>query len=333
MEPRFLRPDVECFFGRVGVPDGRFRELRLIDPANGRVHQHFCGTIPEAIEICDHGSDRLNVYVGACPRFYAAGSRDAVRFVSGAWADLDFHQIDPTNRDVALELAYRRIETLGIPPTMLVHSGNGLQVWWLFHQPAAITDEWPAERFEAINIGLAQRLGGDHVHDLARVLRVPGTINLPDAKKRARGCVPVMARLLSLDGPIYDSDEFGSVAAPVTQAPARASERPGVVTQPPEVSTEIVAAFVQLVDQLGGNHPLARTWRGDRTLNDPSRSGWDMALVSQLYRAHIREEFIPAIVRAYPKGRGVFATHDYIARTVAKGRSRLRGRYETPRTA
>jgi len=208
-------------------------------------------------------------------------------------------------------------------PTILVHTGNGLQYWWLYTEPVPISEAWPLERFEAINRGLAQALGGDAVHDLARVLRVPGTLNLPDAKKRARGCVPVMAKLLWADGPTYRPSDFDDLAVDVAPS-TKGSVAPRVrvqLVQPSQPDAEILDAFHRLLERLGPSHPLCRTWRGDRQLTDASRSAFDMALVNQLVRTRIRDEFIPTIVRAYQCGRGVFATDDYIGRTLAKAKA------------
>jgi hypothetical protein len=105
------------------------------------------------------------------------------------------------------------------------------------------------------------------------------------------------------------------------------------LVQPSQSDDEILDAFRRLLNQLGTGHPLCRTWRGDRLLSDTSRSAFDMALVNQLVRARIRDEFIPTILRAYPYGRGVFATDDYIARTLAKARAWVRGRHGTRDTA
>ena len=314
------------FFSRLSIPQEQYLETRLIVPDAPGARQHFCKSTSEAVAIATRASGTANVYVSACPRSRRNGTREAVTTVSGAWADLDFHLIDPTDRDVALELAYSSIETLGMLPTMLVHTGNGLHAWWLFHQPAAISAEWPAKRFESINIGLAQRLGGDHVHDLGRVLRVPGTMNLPTAKKRERGCVPVMARLLDANGPTYRPEDFKSLAArPPTSVPLA---RPvlSAATQP---GGEIVTAFERLLVDLGPAHPLVRTWRGVRAPRDTSRSGWDWLLVRELQRIGMREEFIPSVVRAFPLGRGSLATELYLARTIQKTQVYWRGVYES----
>jgi hypothetical protein len=232
---------------------------------------------------------------------------------------LDFHQIEPTNRDVAHELAHRRIKAFGHRPTMLAHTGNGLQAWWLFHEHAAITDEWPVKHFEAINIGLAERLGGDHVHDLARVLRVPGTINLPDAKKRARGCVPVLARLLSIDGPTYSPPNLASFAVATSARPSPRFRGCSAITEPIDLPDEaLVAAFQHLLQRLGPHHPLTRTWEGRRRLPDSSRSGFDWAFARQCARVGITPDQVVALMRIYGFGKGHDATNAYLLRTVAR---------------
>lgn len=321
--------ELHAFLSCLVIPAGQYLEVRLIVPDAPGASQHFCRTTDDAIAIATRSSGTANVYVGACPRSRRSGKRDAVTTVLGAWADLDFHQTDP-NRDVALELAYRRIEALGIQPSMLVHTGNGLQVWWLFCRPAAITADWPAERFEAINIGLARRLGGDHVHDLGRVLRVPGTMNLPAVKKRERGCVPVMARLLDAGGPTYRPEDFASVAIALPPTATRQFDtaKIDVSSQP---SPEVLEAFTGLLDALDPNHSLVRTWQGDRELLDDSRSGWDMAMANQLVRAGIRDEFIPHILRAFRKGRGATANARYLARTIAKAQDMFGDNHEAAR--
>ena len=238
--------------------------------------------------------------------------------VLGAWADLDFHSIDTQDRAEAEQIALYRLERVLQHPTILIHTGNGLQSWWLYNTPVALSDAQPASYFETINRGLARTLQGDTVHDIARVLRVPGTVNLPHARKRARGCVPVMAKLLRRDGPTHFPDAFDRVAKSVKPR----TERGAVDVRPLAASSTatelILETFERLLRSLNSGHVLARTWRGDRLLRDASRSGWDMALVNQLVRANIREEFIPAIVRAFPFGRGASASNTYIALTLAK---------------
>ena len=325
--PAMQCDDVIVFFTLLVVPDSQFIEIRSVIPDRAGARQIFCGTIDEAVAVVGQLNGAANLYVGACPRSRREGRRDAVPLVTAAWADLDFYRVDASDRERAEQIARERLDRFAHRPTILVHTGNGLQSWWQYDEPVPISNEWPAELFEAINRGLARALGGDAVHDLARVLRVPGTWNLPDAKKRARGCVPVMARLLHVDGPRYTPAEFRQLEAPDPGVQRRRQVEAMPIMRPTHPEAEIVEAFDKLLAQLGSGHPLVRTWRGDRFLKDASGSGFDMALAYHLVATHVRDQFIPAIVRAYRFGRGARATDAYIARTLAKAKAFWRDRH------
>jgi hypothetical protein len=71
-------------------------------------------------------------------------------------------------------------------PTLLIHSGGGLYPIWQFEKPVCITDANRAEakarsaQWQKIIKAEGKRLGwhyGSGVGDLARVLRLPGSIN------------------------------------------------------------------------------------------------------------------------------------------------------------
>lgn len=75
-------------------------------------------------------------------------------------------------------------------PSLVVDSGNGFQpLWRLDHAP---TEHGPVE---GINQSIAKEFDGDSCHNIDRLLRVPGTVNYPNAKKRSKGRLPVMASL------------------------------------------------------------------------------------------------------------------------------------------
>jgi hypothetical protein len=74
-------------------------------------------------------------------------------------------------------------------PSVIIDSGNGWQaLWWLNEQTDVAT-------VEQINRGIADRFNADHCWNVDRLLRLPGTINHPDAKKRALGRVPATSGL------------------------------------------------------------------------------------------------------------------------------------------
>ncbi len=76
-------------------------------------------------------------------------------------------------------------------PSAVIFSGGGYQAFWKLD--GQFDD---LERAETINKWLADQLGGDACQNVDRIMRVPGTINWPNKKKRAQGRVPVAAYVL-----------------------------------------------------------------------------------------------------------------------------------------
>ena len=104
--------------------------------------------------------------------------------IPGLWADVDYTDEAHTKPGLpaqadALRVLMQDVET----PTILVSSGHGYQPWWLFDEPWVFesNDEraqaqmlvrwWQTKLAAALNATM------DSTHDLARVLRVPGTKN------------------------------------------------------------------------------------------------------------------------------------------------------------
>ena len=81
------------------------------------------------------------------------------------------------------------------PPSIIISSGGGMQGFWLL-ELAEVDD---IDRLEAYNIALEQELGADRCHNIDRIMRLPGTINLPNRKKRLAGREPALARVVEVD--------------------------------------------------------------------------------------------------------------------------------------
>jgi hypothetical protein len=76
-----------------------------------------------------------------------------------------------------------RLAAFQIPPTAVVASGHGFHGYWKFVDP--VND---LKRVEEINKVLVELLGGDSaVTDVSRIMRLVGTLNLPNKKKREAG--------------------------------------------------------------------------------------------------------------------------------------------------
>ena len=147
------------------------------------------------------------------------GRTDDIIAIPGLWLDLDYHSpgahktrhpLPPTS-DAALTL----LDIAPYKPSLIVHSGHGLQAYWLFKELAGIDTSGDREAFGRLCRGwqsLFQRAGrerGWHVDstaDLARVLRIPGTRNFKTSEPR-----PVEVR--DANDFRYDPSDFRDFAA------------------------------------------------------------------------------------------------------------------------
>jgi len=124
--------------------------------------------------------------------------------------DVDPRAPDPGERDLdrhnerERERIKQRLKTPPDPiaqPHGCIFSGGGYQGLWKLIDPVAIAGDTDAEReasceeVERYNLALEWALGGDHCHNVDRILRLPGSINYPDEKKRAKGRVKTLSRV------------------------------------------------------------------------------------------------------------------------------------------
>lgn len=143
---------------------------------------------------------RCNVYFCVCPRptrFTNRNKAEHTQSVRTVWADID--HVSPTE-------AVRRMKLAGLPkPSAVVNSGHGVHAYWLLAEPYYVA-QWPgksliepcedARRVMRVICGIGDRIGGDNVYDLARLLRLPGSLN---RKNQRNGVPPIPCELLHLD--------------------------------------------------------------------------------------------------------------------------------------
>ncbi|CTQ56722.1 putative P-loop ATPase [Roseibium album] len=145
--------------------------------------------------------------------------------VAAEWLHVD---IDPTGDITSFDIERKRIlkklREHSPPPSVIVDSGGGFQAFWRLSEPVEVDN--PSEEawadFERYNRQVEADLGGDHCHNVDRIMRLPGTINVPNKKKRAKGREPAQARVVSQQdqtfelsvfsqAPLLDGGEVGDV--------------------------------------------------------------------------------------------------------------------------
>lgn len=167
------------------------------------------------------------------------GSDEDSFYLPGLWADMDL--VGPghkTTKQLPASMAEceKIIHEAALPePTLWVHSGGGLYPWWLFDEPWELDGGFlklAQEISRTWQDGLsasAEELGLHYgpVPDLARVLRIPGTIN-----RKVDGD-PQPCRVLEAGGPRYTALDVAAICEVVKDltesrrpTPVRPTPRP-----------------------------------------------------------------------------------------------------------
>ncbi len=223
------------------------------------------------------------------------------------WLHID---IDPRagedldkERERALNLLVEPPE--GVPkPTVIIFSGGGYQGFWKLEDPIPVNgDLVKAEDAKRYNIQLEIVFGGDSCHNIDRIMRLPGTINLPTKTKIKKGRKPILAELLE-----FEPDRIYPVST-FTKAPEVQASEPGALPGG-KVDVQISGNIKRLTDideldeMAGDNGPIP-----DQTKvliiqgNDPneptkysSRSEVVFAVCCELVRRGIDDQTIYSVI-------------------------------------
>jgi hypothetical protein len=258
--------------------------------------------------------------------------------IFGLWADIDIAEADvhqkfnlPPDEKSAMEL----LEAAGVEPTLIVHSGHGLQAWWLWHEPWLFDNERDrlaaaslAERWHStLRVRAAeQNWTVDSVFDLARVFRVPGTVNrkgLPAGKP----ALPV--RLLRDTGQRYNPDDFEPFCVDESVLVARGLT-PTRSYQPDAL--DLTDGMAPPADKfnaaLANDEKFKQSWerkRPPKDLPDQSPSAYDMSLASLAVGYGWSDQEIAQLIYAFRRQHKLDLQKAldarYIGRTIARART------------
>lgn len=275
-----------------------------------------------------------DVYVAACLTAKSVGrnkrpTMNDAAAIPGVWADLDVEggpdqpagKRPAKDREAALEVA-RAI----LPPTIVVDSGYGLQAWWLFEDVATLPEKEQRDQAVRVSLGwqvlLRREANGrgftiDSTHDLARLMRLPGTYNDKGPPKQRADVV-----VLEGDGPRHTFEGIAEIAM---------ENAPRLATGGAAIDVKLGEAFPQLKHQamLDNDERYRQTW--DHTRRDRESGGWstseyDMALASMAVKQNWTDGEIAVLIVAHRKRHN--GPHDakagrvdYISRTISRAKA------------
>jgi predicted P-loop ATPase len=183
-------------------------------------------TADEIDEFVRQHNGKRNIYYSPNPlrsNIKKKASKTDVAAVEFLLGDLDPQ--DDETPEAAKSRYLKLIEDgRGPKPTMIIDSGNGLQLLWRLSEPIPLgepvddgegrlvfgaVDEAVIADIEECSKKLMELLGAKAgTQNIDRILRLPGTTNLPSAVKRKRGRVQCEARLIEFNGATYPRDAF-----------------------------------------------------------------------------------------------------------------------------
>lgn len=175
------------------TPDKKFVQTRTFKASTlTEMHQWLASSV-----------DAHNIYFHVNPatrELSKKAEREDIKEL--AWLHVD---IDPragenidAERTRALEMLTDRLPPGIPPPSAVVFSGGGYQGFWRLSDPVPINGQEEAyEDAKRYNQALELAFGADNCHNVDRIMRLPGSINWPDQKKRKKGRVATLAKVVT----------------------------------------------------------------------------------------------------------------------------------------
>ena len=187
----------------------------------------------------------------------------------------------------------------GVPaPTLVVDSGGGYQGFWRLDEALAIDgDLEKAAEIESYNRALELAFGADSCHNVDRIMRVPGTTNWPNKKKRAKGRKKAEAKVHCWNAVSYPLSAF--IPAPTLHARANVATGDALhslsLGEGTAVCTDDLREWAEANHKAIQDHTLALIATGADPIDPqryPSRSEALFRAVCDLVRLDVPEEMI-----------------------------------------
>ncbi len=289
----------------------------------------------------DDGMEK-DIYIGTglSPKDYGSNKRckaEDIIGIPGLWADIDYqdkeaHKKDnlPPDYDSAIKFVKQDIP---VEPSYIIHSGHGIQVWWLFKETWIFDDKNEGQEASELvykwNHTLrakAQQKGWDidSTVDLSRVFRVPGTINYKST--------PVPVSIVKKNDNRYNPEYFNKFFIDDRYANTTMKKTKNLLDKYKKshegdklnLSPDASPPFDKWMALRQIEPKIEKTWNRERKdLQDQSASAYDQSLCNYAVMAGWNDQEIVDLLIASRRHHGddLKLREDYYLRTIAKSRS------------
>ena len=237
------------------------------------------------------------VALGAHGKRLSRGRGKATNIVGigGVWADVDIvhptaHKKDNLVKSVAEADAL--VESVFPKPSIAIHSGHGMQYYWLFKEPwtweigddeerqraAAFVSDWTDTLRDAAK---ARGVDVDATKDLARIFRLPGTTNFKSDPVPVNVLRPAK---LTARFTRYEIEKLRARLKPREPSKRQTTKLPVVGDNGRPATDRVIdpeiAAKIQIVCEV--DPKFRKTWLRKRDFQDQSASSYDLAILNAL---------------------------------------------------
>lgn len=299
--PPEINPEELVSFIKTVRPDGNIKLATIGQYGGPPLVNSF--SIPEelqaVIEFCeDYKGRNLYYELNLANNPAARKSKESdISAIIGVVVDLDpdCSNSYEAGRDALMNEKLEEVSTFPVEPTLVIDSGNGLQVIYLLNEFS--TD---FERVKSLSKNLAIHFGGDTTYSIDHLFRLPGTWNYPNQKKLDKGYPSEPSQAISIinNGPHCSIEELENAIEWINSVSNEDIQFENTSTTEPGI------AFRKLELLMKHNLKLRNRWIGDSSgLEDTSRSGMDFSMVSMLKQLGLTYEETHCIMLEYPHGK------------------------------
>jgi len=155
MRERFTRTEfLDALFGDYFKRRDGFLVVKTMRGLNRRLSTRFFPSV-EILAKEQYQPDQ-EVFFGVCPRETTKADRSHIRYITALWAGIDLAPNGYSGRDSYFDSpawAAKAVRSFPLPPSIIVESGYGMHLYWLFRDVMRIPDplwvEHELRRFNA----------------------------------------------------------------------------------------------------------------------------------------------------------------------------------------
>jgi hypothetical protein len=310
-KPDIPEPDTEAAvrFLKRWCPEGPWVLTSIVPDGKTTTQTFAADSWRDAAAWISDRQTKENIYFHVNPTLRPltnkASKEDMARL---AWLHVD---VDPrAGEDIAAERerALKLLQGYLKKPTVIVDSGGGYQGFWRLLPSDKLETHGQvakAEELEQYNVQLEYEFGGDRCHNIDRIMRVPGTVNMPNLRKRKKGRKPALAVVVEWTDAVYPIEAFA--AAPRIQPSCNGTceslpsgrAKVAVSGNVPVVGCDELREWAAKNNTAISDHVLALIATGQDPVDPgkyPSRSEALFKVCCDLVRALVPDEMIYAVI-------------------------------------